>query len=185
MAITKLNLGTEVQGVFPSTAHPAHTGDATSTVGTVAMTVKALNGVSLAGLATGLLKNTTGTGVPSIAAAGTDYAGVSTANSFSAVQTLTKGYVESVSSSSAPSTGGTISITSPVTLVAPTGAITGMILTSGSTAGQTQTIINNSAFSITFAAVATSHVADGISDVIAANTARTYVWSGSSWFRKG
>lgn len=32
-----------------------------------------LNGVSLSGLATGLLKNTTGTGVPSIAVAGTDY----------------------------------------------------------------------------------------------------------------
>ena len=32
-----------------------------------------LNGTSLAGLATGILKNTTGTGVPSIAAAGTDY----------------------------------------------------------------------------------------------------------------
>ena len=36
-------------------------------------TVAKINGASLAGLATGILKNTTGTGVPSIAVAGTDY----------------------------------------------------------------------------------------------------------------
>jgi hypothetical protein len=41
-----------------------HTGDAT---GSGALTVVRINGTSLAGLATGLLKNTTGTGVPSIA----------------------------------------------------------------------------------------------------------------------
>lgn len=52
---------------------PALTGDATTTVGTVAVTVGKINGTSLAGLATGILKNTTTTGVPSIAAAGTDY----------------------------------------------------------------------------------------------------------------
>ena len=47
-----------------------HTGDAT---GTTALTVVRINGTSLAGLATGILKNTTSTGVPSIAVAGTDY----------------------------------------------------------------------------------------------------------------
>lgn len=41
-----------------------HTGDAT---GSGALTVVALNGTNLAGLATGILKNTTTTGVPSIA----------------------------------------------------------------------------------------------------------------------
>ena len=41
-----------------------HTGDAT---GGTALTVTGINGTSLAGLATGLLKNTTSTGVPSIA----------------------------------------------------------------------------------------------------------------------
>jgi len=40
---------------------------------TAAATVTRINGTSLAGLATGLLKNTTGTGVPTIAVAGTDY----------------------------------------------------------------------------------------------------------------
>jgi hypothetical protein len=52
----------------------ALTGDVTASgSGSVAATVVKLNGVSLAGLATGLLKNTTTTGVPSIAASGTDY----------------------------------------------------------------------------------------------------------------
>lgn len=47
-----------------------HTGDAT---GATALTVVGINGTSLAGLETGILKNTTSTGVPSIAVAGTDY----------------------------------------------------------------------------------------------------------------
>lgn len=53
------------QAVTPS-------GDITSTNAGV-FTVGKLNGVSLAGLASGLLKNTTGTGVPTIAVSGTDY----------------------------------------------------------------------------------------------------------------
>ncbi len=52
---------------------PALTGDVTSAAGAVATTVGKINGTSLAGLTTGLLKNTTSTGVPSIAVAGTDY----------------------------------------------------------------------------------------------------------------
>lgn len=39
----------------------------------IALTVSKINGVSLAGLSTGLIKNTTTTGIPSIATAGTDY----------------------------------------------------------------------------------------------------------------
>lgn len=45
-------------------SNATHTGDAT---GATALTVVALNGTNLAGLGTGLLKNTTGTGIPSIA----------------------------------------------------------------------------------------------------------------------
>lgn len=49
-------------------------GDASGSGATaITLTVSKLNGTSLAGLGTGLLKNTTGTGVPSIAVAGTDY----------------------------------------------------------------------------------------------------------------
>lgn len=47
------------------------TGDVTTSG--EAATVVGINGTSLAGLATGILKNTTGTGVPTIAASGTDY----------------------------------------------------------------------------------------------------------------
>ena len=51
-------------------SNATHTGDAT---GSTALTVVAINGVLMSGLATGLLKNTTSTGAPSIATAGTDY----------------------------------------------------------------------------------------------------------------
>ncbi|HNW99132.1 MAG TPA: hypothetical protein PKK00_12050 [Bacteroidales bacterium] len=50
----------------------AMTGDVTID-NTGATTVSKINNTSLAGLATGLLKNTTGTGIPSIAIAGTDF----------------------------------------------------------------------------------------------------------------
>jgi len=62
-------------GTLPAARMPALTGDVTSTVGTVAATVVKINGTTLSGLATGLLKNTTATGVPSIAVAGTDLIG--------------------------------------------------------------------------------------------------------------
>jgi len=51
-------------------SNATHTGDAT---GSTALTVVKINGVLMSGLATGILKNTTSTGVPSIATAGTDY----------------------------------------------------------------------------------------------------------------
>jgi hypothetical protein len=62
-------LGTEVTGILPATSHPALTGDVTTPSGSVATTVARINGVALSGLATGILKNTTGTGAPSIAVA--------------------------------------------------------------------------------------------------------------------
>lgn len=54
-------------GTVPAGRMPALTGDVTSSSGSVATTVVKINGTSLAGLATGVLKNTTTTGVPSIA----------------------------------------------------------------------------------------------------------------------
>lgn len=64
---------TDVTGTLASARFPALTGDVTNTAGSLATTVIKINGVSLAGLITGILKNTTTTGVPSIAVAGTDY----------------------------------------------------------------------------------------------------------------
>lgn len=61
---------TQLTGTLAAGRMPALTGDATSSAGAVATTVVALNGTNLAGLATGIVKNTTSTGVPSIAVAG-------------------------------------------------------------------------------------------------------------------
>ncbi|MFL5470529.1 MAG: hypothetical protein ACJ8AE_12095 [Gemmatimonadaceae bacterium] len=68
-AASAIALGTDVTGILPSTSHPALTGDVTTPSGSVATTVARINGVALSGLATGILKNTNGTGVPSIAVA--------------------------------------------------------------------------------------------------------------------
>jgi hypothetical protein len=65
-------------GIVPNATH---TGDAT---GSMALTVVKINGVALSGLATGLLKNATTTGVPSIAVAGTDYLAPSKFSTYSA-----------------------------------------------------------------------------------------------------
>jgi hypothetical protein len=64
---TGLPLGTGVTGTLLAAQEPAHTGDATNTAASLAMTVKGLNGTLLSGLASGLLYNTTATGAPSIA----------------------------------------------------------------------------------------------------------------------
>jgi hypothetical protein len=57
-------------------SNATHTGDAT---GGTALTVKGINGTLLSGLATGILKNTTNTGIPVIATVRTDYAEPTTA----------------------------------------------------------------------------------------------------------
>lgn len=69
----------------------------------------------------------------------------------------------------------------------PTGNLTGAIIAKGLMDGQTFSLVNDSAFTITFAASGTSNVADGVSDVIAANTSRKFVYlaSASLWFREG
>ncbi len=81
-------------------------------------------------------------------------------------------------SEAATATGGTIT-TAGVGLarVAPTGNITGVILQAGTIPGQTVTVWNNSAFTITFAAVGTSNVADGVLAVIAANRKMDFTWN--------
>jgi hypothetical protein len=68
--------------------------------------------------------------------------------------------------------------------VAPTGNVTGIILQAGTTPGQQCEVVNESAFTITFAVVGTSLVADGTSAVIAANRKMSFVWdSGTSkWY---
>lgn len=60
---------TGLTGALQAAQEPAHTGDATNTAGSLALSVKGINGVAMSGLATGIVKNTTTTGVPSIAIA--------------------------------------------------------------------------------------------------------------------
>lgn len=81
---------------------------------------------------------------------------------------------------------GTIATTGlGVSKVAPTVARTGVILQQGLVDGQVCVVVNASANSITFAAAGTSFVADGVSDVIAANSAALYVWEAVTalWYR--
>jgi hypothetical protein len=77
-------------------------------------------------------------------------------------------------------TGSTITIPAyqSVVRVTAAAAITGVILSPGSTGGQRVTIIHEGAAAntITMAAAGTSNVADGTSDVITGPSARTYVW---------
>ena len=98
-----------------------HTGDAT---GSTALTVVRINGQSLAALATGILKNTTTTGVPSIAVAGTDYvapggalgtpsSGTLTNCTFPTLNQSTTGTSSNVTGIVAVANGGTGSTTAP------------------------------------------------------------------------
>mgnify|MGYP000160874706 CR=1 FL=1 len=82
------------------TSNATHTGDATGSVG---LTVVGINGTNLAGLATGILKNTTSTGVPSIAIAA-DFPTLNQ-NTTGSAATLT--------------TGRTIAITGDLTYISP------------------------------------------------------------------
>jgi hypothetical protein len=72
---------------------------------------------------------------------------------------------------------GTISTAASWAIVAPTAAVTGVILGAGTWDGQFLTVWNGSAFSVTFAAPGTSNVAAGVNDVIPAGQAVFYQWS--------
>jgi|SRR6185312_1836539 len=82
---------------------------------------------------------------------------------------------------------GTIAVNAGAVRCTNAGAVTGVILAAGTTDGQEVTVYNEAANSITFAAVATSHVADGTSDVIATLTAARYKWNANAstpaWYR--
>jgi len=80
----------------------------------------------------------------------------------------------------------TMTWTGPAVItVTAAGALTGLILAAGTVGGQALRVINESAFTLTFAAAGTSNVADGVSDVIAALTARDFVWDSNTslWYR--
>ena len=92
------------------------------------------------------------------------------------------------SAAAAVANNGTITTTrvSSVARVSPAGAVTGIILQAGTSAGQTCLVVNEAvaANTVTFAASGTSNVADGTSSVIAGLNARLFVWDSgvNLWF---
>jgi len=66
-ANTSISITTaQLSGTTTAAQEPAHTCDMTNTAGSLVTTVKGINGTLLSGLSTGLLYNTTSTGVPAI-----------------------------------------------------------------------------------------------------------------------
>lgn len=99
-----------------------HTGDAT---GATALTVVAINGTNMAALGTGILKNTTGTGVPSIAVAG-DFPTLNQSTTGSAATLTTTRTIWG------QNFNGSANVTGDITLGASNITMTGSIATTGS-----------------------------------------------------
>jgi hypothetical protein len=100
---------------------------------------------------------------------------------------LSGGTLSVLQSTSAAATASSGTITTSgvgVARVAPTGNITGVVLQAGTLAGQTIFVVNESAFTVTFAA-SSSNVADAATSAIPANSARHFVWDSSTslWYR--
>jgi hypothetical protein len=72
-----------------------------------------------------------------------------------------------------------------VVRVTATTNVAGIVLQAGLWPGQELWIVNESAFTIQFAASGTSHVADGAATSIPANTGRHFVWDSVTglWYR--
>lgn len=147
-------------------------GTATASIKTDAGTMSSLNGYNVT-TATSLAANT-----------------VNVLNDGTTGHASLAGSLSLAQSATAPVTGanGTIATAGlGVSRVAPSAARAGIILQVGTAAGQTVTVVNESAAAntLTFDVAGTSHVADGVSDIIAGLTARSFVWdSGTSlWYR--
>ena len=88
-ATVNIAASTAVAANSAKVSNATHTGDVEGSTSTI---VKGINNVALSGLATGLLKNTTGSGVPSIAVSGTDVKTISV-NSGAAQSLLGEGNI--------------------------------------------------------------------------------------------
>ena len=150
-------------------SNATHTGDAT---GSTALTVVKINGVLMSGLATGILKNTTSTGAPSIAVAGTDYvapggalgtpsSGTLTNCTFPTLNQNTTGTAAGLSATLAVASGGTgqtsstgsgaVVLANTPTLITPNiGAATGtsLVLSGSLTVNGTTTTISSTTLSV-------------------------------------
>ena len=109
----------DISGTLSAAQMVALSGDVTNVAGSAAATVKGINGVTMSSLGTGLVKNTTATGVPVIAVAGTDYvvpSGSITGNA---------GAVGGITITGTPGVGNVLTATSTIAASwsAPTGSI--------------------------------------------------------------
>jgi hypothetical protein len=97
--------------------------------------------------------------------------------------------IATTTSNGAVTTGSTINTAGFCTVrVTAAGAVTGVILQSGTVDGQKVSIVHESvaANTITMAAAGTSHVADGVGTVIAGLTAQSFIWNANTslWYHE-
>lgn len=89
---------------------------------------------------------------------------------------------ESATAPAIASNGTITTFQTGVARVAPTGNVTGIIMQSGNDTGEIMLVRNESAFTLTMDVAGTSHVANGVTCVIAANSCKVFTWSGSLWY---
>ena len=160
-----------VQWLRGTNALTTLTGDTVgSGTGSITTTTGRLNGISLANLATGILKNTTGTGAPSIASAGTDY--LAPAGNGSGLTSLTPANISAgIAAISVTGTAAALA-SSPTNCSAGSGA-TG-INASGTAQGCTAYDVSGAAAAAQAAAILASlQRASNLSDLASASSART------------
>lgn len=158
-------------GTLSAARLPALTGDATSSVGSAATTVVKINGTALSGLATGLLKNTTTTGVPSIAIAGTDYA-VATNGTIGQALTSngTGGFSTALTLATVATSGSASDLTAGTLAAARMPAITGDVTTTVGTVAATVVKINGTTLSSLATGLLKNTTATGVPSIAVAGT---------------
>jgi hypothetical protein len=158
-------------GTLSAARLPALTGDATSSVGSAATTVVKINGTALSGLATGLLKNTTTTGVPSIAVAGTDYA-VATNGTLGQALTSngTGGFSTALTLATVATSGSASDLTAGTLAAARMPALTGDVTTTVGTVATTVSKINGTTLSGLATGLLKNTTATGVPSIAVAGT---------------
>ena len=160
---------------LPAAAMPGLTGDVTSSAGSVATTVVKINGTTLSGLATGLLKNTTATGVPSIAVAGTDYAVATNGTNGQALTSNgTGGFGTAVTLATVATSGSASDLTSGTLAAARGGAgtLTGILKANGAGVVSAATVvkINGTTLSSLATGLLKNTTATGVPSIAVAGT---------------
>ncbi len=92
--------------------------------------------------------------------------------------------VQSVTAPATANNGTIATVGITVSRVAPTAAVTGVVLAAGTIAGQQVVVLNESAFSITFGTLGSSNVSIGVNCMIPAGTHLQFVWNSATgrWY---